>query len=320
VKHIIKLLNLNNLIIDRSKYRDGEFVNKLSYWYIALILLIVLTGCSNGFVEETVVVQTETVETVQAIQESPPTFTGIPPSSTWTPTYTQIPSPTRTATSTPTQNPLKPYTIDSLTARKYGGGNIDIVDVLADNSYFTRYLITYPSEGLTIYGFLNVPKRAEPLFPVVIALHGYIDPDIYTTLDYSTGYADALARTGFLVIHPNLRNYPPSSEGENLFRIGMAIDVLNLIAIIKQHAGVPGILEGANPDAIGIWGHSMGGGISLRVITVTNDIKSAVLYGAMSGDERRNFEAIFRWSGRERGIDELAVPVEELRQFHQYIF
>lgn len=293
---------------------------KKSFRFFTLILLFVLTGCSSGLVEEVVVVQTAAVDTVQVFQESIPTFTAIPPSSTWTPTYTSIPSPTGTATNTPTQYPYEPYTIHYLTTRDYGGGNIEIVDIINDNSFFTRYLIAYPSEGLTIYGFLNIPKRAEPPFPIVIALHGYIDPDIYTTLDYTTGYADALARAGFLVIHPNLRNYPPSSDGENLFRVGMAIDVLNLIAISKEYAGEPGILQEANPNKIGIWGHSMGGGISLRVITVTSDIKSAVLYGAMSGDERQNFEAIFRWSGGERGSEELAVPIEELSQISPAYF
>src|SRR5512134_3902876 len=73
-----------------------------------------------------------------------------------------------------------------------------------------------------------------------------------------------------------------------------------------------GVLELANPNEIGIWGHSMGGGVSLRVITISPRIKAAVLYGAMSGDEQRNFEAIFRWSGGERGIDELAVPTDKL--------
>ena len=43
-----------------------------------------------------------------------------------------------------------------------------------------------------IYGFMNVPNADGP-HPVIIALHGYIDPAIYQTLDYTTRYADALA-------------------------------------------------------------------------------------------------------------------------------
>ena len=156
---------------------------------------------------------------------------------------------------------------------------------------------------------MNVPKRGAPPFPVVNALHGYIDPDIYQTIDYTTRYADALARSGFLVLHPNLRNYPPSDTGEDLFRVGMAVDVLNLIALVKDQAGKPGPLGLGDPQAIGLWGHSMGGGISTRVMTVSPDVEAVVLYGAMSGDEKRNFERINGYfSDGERGWEELLAP------------
>ena len=154
--------------------------------------------------------------------------------------------------------------------------------------------------------------RSEGPFPVVIALHGYIDPEIYRTLDYTTGYADALARAGYMVIHPNLRNYPPSDEGPNLFRVGMAIDVLNLIALIQSQGRLDGSLEMADSQRIGLWGHSMGGGVSTRVMTVNPDVRAVVLYGAMSGDERQNFEAILDWSNGERGMEELNFPEDEL--------
>jgi dipeptidyl aminopeptidase/acylaminoacyl peptidase len=94
----------------------------------------------------------------------------------------------------------------------------------------------------------------------------------------------------------------------------MATDVLNLIAILKASAGRPGPLETVDAGRIGMWGHSMGGGITTRVITVSPDIKAAVLYAAMSGDESRNYEAIGAWSDGQRGIEERAVPIEQLAQ------
>lgn len=169
----------------------------------------------------------------------------------------------------------------------------------------------YPSDGLDIYGFMNVPVGDGP-HPVIIALHGYIDPEVYDTFDYTTHYADALASAGYLVLHPNLRGYPPSDSGDNLFRVGMAIDVLNLISIVKSTAGQAGALETADGNRIGLWGHSMGGGIVTRVITVSSDVRAAVLYAAMSGDEKRNYDAIGVWSGGERGAEERRVPASEL--------
>jgi dipeptidyl aminopeptidase/acylaminoacyl peptidase len=218
-------------------------------------------------------------------------------------------------TSTATPDPYEAYTIDYLSRRSYGGGELQVEDVLAVNSYYTRTLISYPSDGLRIFGFMDTPwperVDAEGKLPVVIALHGYIEPAIYTTLDYTTRYADALARAGFLVIHPNLRGYAPSDDGDNIFRVGMAIDVLNLVALVKEQAGKSGVLERADPGAIGIWGHSMGGGISTRVITLSPDVRAAVLYGAMSGDDRQNYQRIYEYfSNGTRGQEELSAPDE----------
>jgi uncharacterized protein len=232
-------------------------------------------------------------------------------------TVPPTPRPTGTAATplpvyTPTPDLYDRFTIAHLSSRSYGGGEIQVHEILEEDLAFTRYLFSYPSDGLRIYGFLNIPKQEAYSYPVVIALHGYIDPAAYNTLDYTTPYADILARAGYIVFHPNLRGYYPSDDGPNLFRVGMAVDVLNLIALIKEQAGSPGPLEAAQADGFGLWGHSMGGGISLRVTTLSPDIRVAVLYGAMSGDEKRNYEAIAGWSGYERGLEELGVPESEL--------
>lgn len=176
---------------------------------------------------------------------------------------------------------------------------------------FTRSLITYPSDDLTVYGFMNVPT-GDGSFPVVLVLHGFINPSAYDTLAYTTPYADALARAGYLVIHPNYRNHPPSDTGPNEFRAGYAIDILNLIALVKQNGGRPGSLQQADPNNISLWGHSMGGGIVLRVITVNRDVRAAVLYGSMSADEYKNYERIFAWTDGRSGLDELAVPEADM--------
>jgi dipeptidyl aminopeptidase/acylaminoacyl peptidase len=244
---------------------------------------------------------------------------------TSTPAPTQTPPPTATATGTPlptitpTPDPYFPWTIDYLRSRAYGGGQIEFVEVMEQNLYFTRYLIRYPSDGLNIYGFADIPNEEGP-HPVIIALHGYIDPAIYYTIDYTTLYADAIAIAGYIVLHPNLRGYLPSDSGENLFRVGMAIDVLNLIALVQSQSGGSDPLRTALPDRIGLWGHSMGGGISTRVLTVTDDVRAAVLYAAMSGDEQKNFEAIREWSGQTRGLDELTVPQEALPRISPMYF
>ena len=281
--------------------------------YCVLALLLLAVACGPA---ETATLTPATTPT-PAI---PPTATARPaatPPPTATPTTVPTATPTSTSTPTaapsPTPDPYFELTVSGLATRDYGGGELRVEDQLAVTTAFTRTLVTYPSDGLTIFGFMNVPQGQGP-FPVVLVLHGYIDPAIYQTLAYTTRYADNLARAGYLVIHPNLRNFPPSDAGPDPFRVGTAADVLNLIGLIRHQGGQPGPLQQADPASIGLLGHSMGGGVALRVITVDPGVQAAVLYAAMSGDEAKNYERILYWSGGERGEEELDTPEETLQR------
>lgn len=211
----------------------------------------------------------------------------------------------------PTPDPYEGLTISDLRSREYGGGRIAFEPEQRVSTRFSRFLFNYSSDGLSVHGFLNVPRGVGP-FPIVLVLHGYIDPEEYQTLAYTTRYADALAAEGFLVFHPNFRNYPPSDSGPNSFRVGYAVDALNLIALIQDQAGQPGPLQFADPSAIGLFGHSMGGGIALRLITAQAPVQAAVLYGSMNADEHLNFEKIYEWSEGARGLEELNTPPQDL--------
>jgi dipeptidyl aminopeptidase/acylaminoacyl peptidase len=283
--------------------------------YINILLAIFLiAGC--GFSPEMPLADTDSgAQSTDFTGTLPPpvitTISRPTQTNTTAPTWALSPSPTFEPTPSTTPDPYAAYTIETLAQGSFGGGELVVEQVLAVNSYFTRTLVSYPSDGLMIYGFMNTPIKHNGTLPVIIALHGYIEPSVYNTIDYTTRYADALARAGFLVLHPNLRGYPPSDDGDNLFRVGMARDVLNLAALVRTSAGQPGPLQQADGRRIGLWGHSMGGGITTRVITVTPDIQAAVLYGAMSGDDRQNYERIFNYfSNGTRGMEELTTPDE----------
>lgn len=178
---------------------------------------------------------------------------------------------------------LNPYSLEVLKARSYGEGEITVVKKWEVKEDFTRYYITYPSDGLTIHGYVNIPVGKGP-FPVVIALHGYIPASEYTTRDYSTRYADSIARKGYIVLHPNMRNFPPSDSVPRVrdYHTGYVVDVLNLLQLVRNQAGEEGLFENADVQNLGIWGHSLGGGIALRIVGIVPEIKAAVLYGAVT--------------------------------------
>jgi dipeptidyl aminopeptidase/acylaminoacyl peptidase len=232
------------------------------------------------------------------------------PTRTAYPTPTWTPDPTGTlAASIPTLDPYGRYSIAALRSRSYGGGEVENLGIFSQNESFARYSIRYPSDKLNISGFMNIPLGEGP-FPVIIAIHGYVNPAGYQTLDYTTDAADDLALQGYIVIHPNLRNFPPSDNGDVLFRAGYAIDVLNLIALVKQNAGRPGLFEKANASRIGIWSHSMGGGIALKVAVISHDVRAILLYASVSGDEQKNSQLFNFMVGDSENRDEMLASPE----------
>jgi len=224
------------------------------------------------------------------------------------PTETSTANPlvtlTPTLSPTPTQDPYVALYIDSLAARVYGGGLLQDAGDLPAQAGFSRKLFKYRSEGLDMYGFLNIPDGEGP-FPVIVMLHGHVEPAQYRTVAYSARYADALAENGFLVIHPNLRGYAPSPDAPNELGVGDTIDTLNLINLVRQQAGSDGILEKADATRIGLWGHSMGGSIVLRLLILDPQLRGGLLYASIHPDESVNL-AHFEDDGR--GMEKLNAP------------
>jgi dipeptidyl aminopeptidase/acylaminoacyl peptidase len=191
-----------------------------------------------------------------------------------TPTPSVTPPPT--ATRTPEQA-LYPYTIEGLRKHKFQSGKITIRETLLENEYFTRYLIEYPSDGLVITGVLQVPTIGEPPYPVVVMNHGFFSRTVYASGDGTDRAAEFLNRRGYLTVSSDYRSWADAETGESLFYSGLAIDVINLMNALES-------FPEADLERIGMWGHSMGGGVTLKVLTVDKRVKAAVLYSSVSAD------------------------------------
>lgn len=208
------------------------------------------------------------------------------------PTATSTPIPTPTITPSPTPHPLAEYTIEAMRRRIYPGGKIEIRAVVTRTEAYTRYLIAYPSDGLTITGVMQVPHGRGP-FPVIILNHGYIPPSRYVPGSDTWRPADYLARRGYITLAPDFRGWAGSDSGPDFFRMGLVIDALNLIS------SIPSIPQ-ADPKRVGMWGHSMGGGVTTRALVIDPRIRAAVLYAPVSAD----LVNTRRWLGGFRTIED----------------
>ncbi|NJM40773.1 MAG: alpha/beta fold hydrolase [Anaerolineae bacterium] len=162
--------------------------------------------------------------------------------------------------------------------RSYPGSDLVIEQTLAPGSNYNRYYVSYLSDGLKIYALLTVPRARKPEtgFPVVVFNHGFIPPDVYKTTERYIAYVDAFARNGYIVLRSDYRGHD-RSEGEARGGYGSpdyTVDVLNGLASVKRY-------KDADPNRIGMWGHSMGGHITLRSMVVTKDIKAGVIWAGV---------------------------------------
>lgn len=203
---------------------------------------------------------------------------------TLSPSATPPPPATETPAPSPTPHPLVAVTIDGLRARAYPGGPIEILRTLETTATYTRYYIAYPSDGLRITGIMQIPPGDGP-FPVIILNHGYHDRGNYWAGSGTWMAAEYLNGRGYLTIAPDYRTWGESDWGPSLFHTGLVADVLNLVS------SLPSVPQ-ADPNRVGMWGHSMGGGITTKVMTIDPRVRAGVLYAPNSGDDA---DLVARW-------------------------
>ena len=199
---------------------------------------------------------------------------------------------------------LFPLTIEALRQGEYPGSEITIEQKLDPESNYDRYIASYKSEGLKIYALLTIPNGKSPPagWPAIVFNHGYIPPAEYRTTERYVAYVDGFARNGYIVFKPDYRGHgnsegrPEGAYGSNAY----TIDVLNAVASIKrlntasfwQAERVQNLKEDAgqasmtdekivDPERIGMWGHSLGGFLTLRSMVVNKDIKAGVIWAGV---------------------------------------
>lgn len=204
-----------------------------------------------------------------------------------------------------------PLQIEVMREQSYTSSPITIEQTLDAGTNYNRYLVSYVSEGYTIYALMTVPFGSPPDsgWPVIIFNHGYIHPPDYRTTENYVTYMDMLASSGYIVFKSDFRGHGNSAGpivGGGYGSPGYTADVLNAIESLKNY-------EGADPDRFGMWGHSMGGQVTLRAMVVSQDIKAGVIW---AGAIAPYSEIISQWSfgGQERDDDFLSNILPERNQ------
>lgn len=188
---------------------------------------------------------------------------------------TSIPSPVN-------QVSPDPLSIETMRGKTYSGSDITIGQTLPDGSNYHRYIVSYQSDGLKIFGLLTVPigQKPEKGWPVIIFNHGYISPTQYSTENSYSSFVDEFAQAGYIVFKPDYRGNGNSQGSPIQIYVspGYLTDGMNAISSIKQ-------FQDADPQRIGVFGHSMGGNIILHELVISKEIKAASIMAGVVGDE-----------------------------------
>ncbi len=245
------------------------------YWLSLIVLALGLASCGRVNPGEDANILAEIAPAEATTTPSPTTEISATP----TLTATLEPSPTPTITPTPTLTP-HPMSIPALRQMGFPGSEIVIEEQLTNGPNYFRYYAYYLSEGLKIYALLTVPYSDPPEggYPAIVFNHGYIPPEIYRTTERYIAYVDSLASSGYVVFRIDYRGNdrsegtPSGAYGDP----GYTIDVMNAVTSLQNYPEV-------NPEKIGMWGHSMGGFLTLRAMVISNQVKAGVIWAGVVG-------------------------------------
>jgi len=226
--------------------------------------------------------------------------TGPAPTASATSSPSPSPSPSPARPTTPPEPP-NPVSIAALAQKKYDGRDLELGRTLGDFGSYTRYLVTYRGDGLTISGVMNVPDGKGP-FPVLVLNHGYIDPDAYFPGQGMPREQDHLARQGYVVLHTDYRNHAGSDSDDDVdheLRLPYAVDTINAVKAVKA-SKLP-FLDG---DRVGWLGRSMGGNVTLTALVAQPGlVDAAVVYASTSSLAADNWRQFYRDSADRRQVN-----------------
>ena len=185
-----------------------------------------------------------------------------------------------------TPPPPPPLSIEGMRAHEFSS-SLTFERALARGSNFSARLVSYASSGLKVYAMIAVPDTPRPPagFPVLIANHGFHpEPERYGITkdgvdsrpgDYYRAIPEQFAAGGFLVVIPDYRGHNVSEGAEYtegfLATNYYTLDVLALLSAVRQ-------IDEGDGDNVFMWGHSLGGEVTLRALLVDDHVRGAAIW------------------------------------------
>ncbi len=250
-----------------------------------LLIVLLLSGCAGAAASPTAA---PLLATQTAAQPAPAV--------TVLPSEQDVEPPAATVTPSPTVESYTPHPlqIEVMRQQAYPGSPLTFEQTLVPGANYARYVVSYISEGYKIYALMTVPYGDRPAtgWPAIVFNHGYIAPDQYRTTERYVDYVDAIAQRGYIVLKIDYRGHDNSDGvevvGGGYGTSGYAADALNALASLQQY-------EEADPQRIGMWGHSMGGQVVLRAMAASGQVKAGVIWAGVVAPYP---EIIQRWDYR----------------------
>lgn len=175
-------------------------------------------------------------------------------------------------------NALAGYSIPALIVREYDGGAIQKLELRYRDADYDQWSMEYMCDGLRLTGLVNIPTSDSGPWPVALVLHGGIDQSVYAQGDGTRNHADILARAGYIAFMPDYRSYNNTEGSGSPLKIPWAIDVMCLIDALPT-------LPEADPERIGVLGHSRGGGIASYLMVISDEIDAVALYAPLHSNQ-----------------------------------
>lgn len=178
------------------------------------------------------------------------------------------------------EKPLEKYTIDRLSEHVFSGSQIVLDEPIATTSAYTAYVFYFISEGKKVTGLGHIPRAAseDRKAPVIVQFRGYVDREKYISGEGTRRSGEVFASNGFISLAPDFLGYGGSdSPSSDIFeeRFQTYTTALNLLASVKT-------LPLADPDRIGVWGHSNGGQIALTILEISRQSIPTTLWAPVS--------------------------------------